>query len=37
MLELGTGQTPPATGDLIKDVSEADFMAEVIDASQTVP
>ncbi len=35
MLELG-GQTPPAT-DLIKDVSEADFMAEVIDASQTVP
>ena len=35
MLELG-GQTPPAT-DLIKDVSEADFMAEVIEASKTVP
>ncbi|SLN11027.1 Thioredoxin-1 [Roseovarius albus] len=35
MLELG-GQTPPET-DLIKDVSEADFMAEVIEASQTVP
>jgi putative thioredoxin len=36
MLELGQSQTPPA-GDLIKDVSEADFMAEVIEASQTVP
>ena len=35
MLELG-GQTPPTT-DLIKDVSEADFMVEVIEASQTVP
>jgi len=35
MLELG-GTTPPAT-DLIKDVSEADFMSEVIEASQTVP
>ena len=35
MLELG-GQTPPAT-DLIKDVSEADFMADVIEASKTVP
>ncbi|MEL6991470.1 MAG: co-chaperone YbbN [Pseudomonadota bacterium] len=35
MLELG-GQTPAAT-DLIKDVSEADFMTEVIEASQTVP
>jgi putative thioredoxin len=35
MLELG-GTTPPAT-DLIKDVSEADFMAEVVEASQTVP
>jgi len=37
MLELGQGQNTPAAGDLIKDVSEADFMAEVIDASQTVP
>ncbi|MEM9911356.1 MAG: co-chaperone YbbN, partial [Pseudomonadota bacterium] len=35
MLELG-GQTPPAD-DLIKDVSEAEFMVEVIEASQTVP
>lgn len=35
MLELG-GQTPPQT-DLIRDVSEADFMAEVIEASQQVP
>ena len=35
MLELG-GQTPAQT-DLIKDVSEADFMAEVVEASQTVP
>ena len=35
MLELG-GTTPPAT-DLIKDVSEADFMTDVIEASQQVP
>ena len=35
MLELG-GQTPAQT-DLIKDVSEAEFMADVIEASQTVP
>lgn len=35
MLELGS-QTPPAD-DLIKDVSEADFMAEVVEMSQTVP
>ena len=34
MIELGT--TPPAD-DLIKDVTEADFMAEVVEASQTVP
>ncbi|MDM8166556.1 co-chaperone YbbN [Roseovarius sp.] len=38
MLELGQNQnTAAAGGDLIKDVSEADFMAEVIEASQTVP
>ena len=37
MLELGQGQNTPAAGDLIKDVSEADFMAEVIEASQQVP
>ncbi len=34
MIELGS--QPPAQ-DLIKDVSEADFMAEVIEASKTVP
>ena len=37
MLELGQGQAKPAAGDLIKDVSEADFMAEVVEASQSVP
>lgn len=38
MLELGQSQdTGPAAGDLIKDVTEADFMAEVVEASQTVP
>jgi len=35
MLELG-GQTPQET-DLIKDVTEADFMTEVIEASNEVP
>lgn len=35
MLELGQPESPAA--DLVKDVSEADFMAEVIDASKTVP
>jgi len=34
MIELG-GQAP--ANDLIKDVSEADFMAEVVEMSQTVP
>lgn len=38
MLELGQSQNSgPAAGDLIKDVSEADFMAEVVDASMQVP
>ena len=37
MLELGQKQPVAPVGDLIKDVSEADFMAEVIDASMTVP
>ncbi|MGX0876247.1 putative thioredoxin [Roseovarius sp. MBR-154] len=37
MLELGQGQTKPAAGDLIKDVSEADFMVQVVEASQRVP
>ena len=37
MLELGQGQNPAETADLIKDVTEADFMVEVVEASQTVP
>ena len=38
MLELGQGQNnTQAAGDLIKDVSEADFMTEVIEASSQVP
>ncbi|MDQ2090443.1 thioredoxin [Marimonas arenosa] len=37
MLELGQNANAAPAGDLIKDVSEADFMAEVIDASQEVP
>jgi len=36
MIELGTGAAAPAA-DLIKDVAEADFTAEVIDASQDIP
>jgi putative thioredoxin len=36
MLELGQNQNA-AAGDVIKDVSEADFMKEVIEASQQVP
>ena len=36
MLELGQGATAPA-GDLIRDVGEADFMTEVVDASMSVP
>lgn len=37
MLLQGSGETPPTTANFIKDVSEADFMAEVIDASMQVP
>jgi len=37
MLELGQGKNTSKPGDLIKDVSEATFMAEVIEASQSVP
>ncbi|MDO5368873.1 tetratricopeptide repeat protein [Paracoccus sp. (in: a-proteobacteria)] len=37
MLLQGSGETPPNTTDFIKDVTEADFMAEVIDASMQVP
>ncbi|WGH77353.1 co-chaperone YbbN [Jannaschia ovalis] len=36
MIELGQPQTAP-DADLIKDVTEADFMADVVEASQTVP
>lgn len=35
MLELGQSQQPAA--DLIKDVTEADFMAEVVETSMTTP
>jgi len=34
---LGLGETPQATAELIKDVTEASFMADVIEASKTVP
>lgn len=37
MLELDGTQPGPAAGDLIKDGTEENFMAEVIEASQTVP
>mgnify|MGYP005845549767 CR=1 FL=1 len=37
MLELGKTAKGPAAGDLVRDVTEADFMAQVIEASQTVP
>ena len=37
MLELGQGTAAPAAGDLIKDGSEATFMADVIDTSKEVP
>ena len=37
MLELGKTAKGPAAGDLVRDVNEADFMAEVIEASQKVP
>ncbi|WP_281826520.1 tetratricopeptide repeat protein [Jannaschia rubra] len=36
MLELGQSQPAPAS-DLIRDVTEADFMAQVVEASMTVP
>ncbi|MDG1432000.1 MAG: co-chaperone YbbN [Paracoccaceae bacterium] len=37
MLELGTNGAGAPAGDLIKDVSEATFMAEVVETSKTVP
>ncbi|SET50324.1 thioredoxin [Oceanicella actignis] len=36
MLELGSSSAAPA-GDLVKDVSEATFMADVVEASRTTP
>ena len=36
MMDLGLSAAPQP-GDLIKDSSEAEFMADVIEASQTVP
>ncbi|MFV0245763.1 MAG: thioredoxin [Qingshengfaniella sp.] len=37
MLEFGTQNNAPAQGDLIKDATEATFMADVIEASNEVP
>ena len=37
MIELGASKAAPADNDLIKDSSEATFMADVIEASQEVP
>lgn len=37
MLELGSAPAENATAEIIKDVTEASFMADVIDASMTVP
>ncbi|KUF12709.1 thioredoxin family protein [Pseudoponticoccus marisrubri] len=37
MLELGGGAKPQAQDDLVKDISEAEFMAEVVDGSAKVP
>ncbi|MEM1314421.1 MAG: thioredoxin, partial [Pseudomonadota bacterium] len=37
MLELGTGDAAPGGADLIKDVTEATFMQDVVAASQETP
>ena len=37
MLELGQGSAAPEAGDLIKDSTEATFMADVIEGSAEVP
>lgn len=37
MVDLNLPQSAPAAADLIKDVSEANFMADVVEASKTVP
>ena len=34
---LGLGETPQVQADLIKDATEASFMADVIETSQTIP
>ena len=37
MLELGSAPAENTPADIIKDVTEATFMADVVDASMTVP
>ena len=37
MIELGQSKAAPANGDLIKESTEATFMADVVDASMQVP
>ena len=37
MIELGNTPAPKPTGDLIKDITEATFMTDVVEASKTVP
>ena len=37
MTDLNLSTATPADADLIKDTTEATFMADVVDASQTVP
>ena len=37
MLELGQNAAAAPAGELIKDASEATFMADVVDASKEVP
>ena len=37
MLEFGGSDAAPAAGDLIKDISEATFMEDVVEASKEVP
>ena len=36
MLELNAAKGPEA-GDLVKDITEAEFMAEVVDGSKEIP
>ena len=37
MLEFGGSDAAPAAGDLIKEISEATFMQDVVEASKEVP